>query len=72
MSIGGLYDMDMATYTLSPLILRMKALPIIRKKREVVILSPSFTPATSKIFYLRKDFDDGNNPFPVGLRKKFP
>ena len=44
MSVG-LYDMDMATYTLVPFNLElMKLSAYYKKKREVVILSPIFTP----------------------------
>ena len=67
MSIG-LYDMDMATYTLVPFNLElMKLSAYYKKKREVVILSPQLTPERHQKFFLRKDFDDGN--FPLGLEK---
>ena len=67
MSIG-LYDMDMATYTLVPFNLElMKLSAYYKKKREVVILSPSLTPDRHQKFFLRKDYDDGN--FPMGLEK---
>ena len=67
MSVG-LYDMDMATYTLVPFNLElMKLSAYYKKKREVVILSPSFTPERHQKFFMRKDFDDGN--FPMGLEK---
>ena len=45
----------------------MKLSAYYKKKREVVILSPSFTPERHQKFILRKDFDDGN--FPIGLEK---
>ena len=65
MSIG-MYDMDMATYTLVPFnIDLMKLSAYYKKKREVVVLSPLFTPERHQKFFLRKDFDDGN--FPMGL-----
>ena len=65
MSIG-MYDMDMATYTLVPFnIDLMKLSSYYKKKREVVVLSPQFTPERHQKFFLRKDFDDGN--FPMGL-----
>ena len=67
MSIG-LYDMDMASYTLVPFNLElMKLSAYYKKKREVVILSPHFTPERHQKFFLRKDFNDGN--FPLGLDK---
>ena len=67
MSIG-MYDMDMATYTLVPFnIDLMKLSAYYKKKREVVVLSPLFTPERHQKFFLRKDFDDGN--FPMGLEK---
>ena len=67
MSIG-LYDMDMATYTLVPFNLElMKLSAYYKKKREVVVLSPSLTPERHQKFFLRKDYDDGN--FPTGLEK---
>ena len=67
MSIG-MYDMDMATYTLVPFNLElMKLSAYYKKQREVVILSPLFTPERHQKFFLRKDYDDGN--FPMGLGK---
>ena len=67
MSIG-LYDADMAKYTLVPFNLElMKLSAYYKKKREIVILSPSFTPERHQKFFLRKDFDDGE--FPLGLEK---
>lgn len=60
MSIG-LYDQDMALYTMVPFNLElMKLSAYYKKKREVVILSPSFTPERHQKFFLRKDYDDGN------------
>ena len=65
MSIG-LYDQDMALYTLVPFNLElMKLSTYFKKKREVVVLSPHFTPERHRKFYLRKDYDDGN--FIMGL-----
>lgn len=59
MSIG-LYDMDMSTYTLVPFNLElMKLSAYYKKKREVVILSPQFTPERHQKFFIRKDYDDG-------------
>ena len=67
MSIG-LYDQDMATYTLVPFNLElMKLSAYYKKKREVVVLSPYFTPERHQKFHLRKDFDDGN--FIMGIEK---
>lgn len=67
MSIG-MYDMDVATYTLVPFSLElMKLSAYYKKKKEIVILSPHFTPERHQKFFLRKDYDDGN--FPLGLEK---
>ena len=67
MSIG-LYDMDMATYTLVPFNLElMKLSAYYKKRREMVVLSPSLTPERHQKFFLRKDYNDGN--FPMGLEK---
>lgn len=67
MSIG-LYDQDMALYTLVPFNLElMKLSTYFKKKREVVVLSPHFTPERHQKFYLRKDFADDN--FPFGIEK---
>ena len=67
MSIG-LYDQDMATYTLVPFNLElMKLSAYYKKKREVVVLSPSFTPERHQKFFIRKDYDDGK--FISGLEK---
>lgn len=63
MSIG-MYDVDMATYTLVPFNLElMKLSAYYKKKREIVVLSPEFTPDRHEKFFMRKDFDDGNYPF---------
>lgn len=67
MSIG-MYDADMAAYTLVPFNLElMKLSAYYKKKREIVVLSPNFTPERHEKFFLRKDFNDGN--FPAGLEK---
>lgn len=62
MSIG-IYDMDMATYTLVPYNLEaMKISAYYKRKREIVILSPSLSPERHAKFFIRKDYDDGNFP----------
>lgn len=67
MSIG-LHDFDMAKYTLVPFNLElMKLSAYYKKRREMVILSPTLTPERHEKFFLRKDYDDGD--FPVGLEK---
>ena len=67
MSIG-IYDMDMAKYTLVPFNLEaMKLSAYYKGKREVVILSPSLTPERHQKFFLRKDYNDGD--FPLGIEK---
>ena len=45
----------------------MKLSAYYKKKREVVVLSPYFTPERHQKFHLRKDFDDGN--FIMGIEK---
>ena len=67
MSIG-IMDADMATYTLVPFNLEaMKLSAYYKKKGEIVVLSPSFTPEKNTKFFYRKDYNDGD--FPVGLLK---
>ena len=67
MSIG-LYDMDMVTYTLVPFNLElMKLSTFYKKKNQIVVLAPSFTPELNQKFFVRKDYDDGK--FPPGLSK---
>ena len=62
MSIG-MMDADMSTYTLVPFNLElMKLSAYYKKKREIVILSPSFTPDRHQKFIYRKDYDDGIYP----------
>ena len=55
MSIG-IMDADMATYTLVPFNLEAMKLSAYYKKRgEIVILSPSFTPEKNSKFFYPKD-----------------
>lgn len=62
MSIG-LYDQDMMIHNLVPFNLEiMKLSAYYKKAREVVILSPTFTPDRHQKFFLRKDYDDGIYP----------
>lgn len=62
MSVG-IYDMDMSTYTIVPFNLEaMKLSAYYKKKREIVILAPSFTPEKNTQFFVRKDYNDGNFP----------
>lgn len=62
MSVG-LYDMDIASYLYVPPNLEiMKLSAYYKRKREVVVLSPSFTPERNSTFILRKDYNDGNVP----------
>jgi hypothetical protein len=62
MSIG-IMDADMAEYTLVPFNLEaMKLSAYYKKKGEIVILSPSFTPDRHTKFIYRKDYDDGEYP----------
>ena len=67
MSVG-IMDADMATYTLVPFNLEvMKLSAYYKKKGEIVVLSPSFTPERNTKFIYRKDYNDGD--FPTGLTK---
>ena len=62
MSVG-IMDADMATYTLVPFNLEvMKLSAYDKKKGEIVILSPFFTPNRNTKFFYRKDYYDGNFP----------
>ena len=68
MSIG-IMDADMAEYTLVPFNLEvMKISAYYKKKGELVVLSPSFTPQRHQKFFYRKDYDDGI--YPAGLTKQ--
>ena len=65
MSVG-LYDMDFQNYLNVPFNLElMKLSAYYKKRREIVIFSPSFTPDRHSKFFIRKDYYDGN--FPKGL-----
>ena len=67
MSIG-IMDADMSTYTLVPFNLEvMKLSAYYKRKREIVVLSPSFTPDRHQKFFYRKDYDDGE--YPLGLTR---
>ena len=62
MSVG-LYDADMSAYLLVPFNLEiMKLSAYYKKKGEIVVLSPSFTPDRNTKFIYRKDYDDGDYP----------
>ncbi len=62
MSVG-IYDADMSTYTLVPFNLEvMKLSAYYKKKGEIVVLSPQFTPEKNTKFIFRKDYDDGQYP----------
>lgn len=65
MSVG-IMDADLATYTLVPFNLEaMKLSSYYKKKGEIVVLSPSFTPERNTKFIYRKDYNDGD--FPLNL-----
>lgn len=67
MSVG-IMDADLATYTLVPFNLEaMKLSAYYKKKGEIVVLSPSFTPDKNTKFIYRKDYNDGE--FPINLTK---
>lgn len=62
MSVG-IMDADLAKYTLVPFNLdAMKLSSYYKKKGEIVILSPSFTPERNTKFIYVKDYDDGDFP----------
>ena len=65
MSVG-IMDADMSAYILVPFNLEvMKLSAYYKRKGEIVVLSPSFTPYRNTKFIYRKDYDDGE--FPRGL-----
>ena len=67
MSVG-IMDADLSTYCLVPFNLEvMKLSAYYKKKGEIVILSPSFTPDRNTKFIYRKDYNDGD--FPPNLTK---
>lgn len=67
MSIG-IMDADMSAYTLVPFNLEvMKLSAYYKRKGEIVVLSPSFTPDKHQQFFYRKDYDDGE--YPLGLAR---
>ena len=60
----GLYDADIANYTLLPFNLElMKIAAYYKRKREIVILSPQLSPERHQDFYYYKDYNDGLFPF---------
>lgn len=65
MSVG-IYDADLATYTLVCFNLEaMKLSAYYKQQREIVVLSPEFSPQKNTQFFFRKDYNDGK--FPAGL-----
>lgn len=65
MSVG-LYDVDFFKYHQVMFNLEiMKMATYFKNKREITVLSPTFSPERYTEFYLRKDFYDGT--FPTGL-----
>lgn len=67
MSVG-LYDVDFFKYHQVIFNLEiMKMATYFKGKREITMLSPTYSPERYTHFYLRKDFYDGT--FPVGLNK---
>jgi hypothetical protein len=69
MSIG-IMDADMSAYTLVPFNLEvMKLSAYYKKKGEIVVLSPSFTPERNTQFFYRKDYNDGEFPMHLTTSK---
>ena len=67
MSVG-IMDADLSKYTFVPFNLEvMKLSAYYKRKGEIVVLSPSFTPERNQKFIYRKDYDDGD--FPRDLTK---
>ena len=68
MSIG-LYDGDLQKYFHCPFNLElMKIASYYKNKREIVVLSPTFSPEKYSKFFFRKDYYDGS--FPKELANK--
>lgn len=68
MSIG-IMDADISTYVLVPFNLEaMKLSAYYKKKGELVVLSPSFTPQRHEKFFYRKDYNDGD--YPINLLRE--
>ena len=62
MSIG-IHDADLSKYILVPFNLEaMKLSAYYKKKREVVVFAPTFTPERHQKFFYRKDYEDGDYP----------
>lgn len=62
MSVG-IHDADLSTFSLVPFNLEaMKLSAYYKKKGEIVVLSPYFTPEKNTKFIFRKDYDDGRFP----------
>lgn len=62
MSVG-IHDADLSTYILVPFNLEcMKLSAYYKKKNQLVVFSPSFTPERHQKFIYRKDYEDGNYP----------
>lgn len=62
MSIG-IYDADVANYTLVPFNLEcMKISTYYKNRGEIVVMSPEFTPERHRKFFFRKDYEDGRYP----------
>lgn len=62
MSVG-IMDADMAEYTLVPFNLEvMKLSAYYKRKNEIVILAPKFTPERHQKFFYVKDYEDGKYP----------
>ena len=69
MSIG-IMDADMSEYILVPFNLEVMKLSAYYKRRgEVVILAPGFTPERHQKFFYRKDYDDGQYPINLTTAK---
>ena len=69
MSVG-ILDADLTKYILVPFNLEvMKLSAYYKKKGEIVVLAPSFTPERNTKFIYRKDYDDGEYPLALTTTK---
>lgn len=69
MAVIGIHDYDYFTYNnVIPNLECGKLMTYLRKRREIVVLSPSIAPEKYTTFYIRKEYDDGE--FPISFFKE--